>query len=193
MIPLPAGPASLWRAAPSGRLHPFALVNSALAANEFFETVAATEFLTEEARTLGAEPVVRFTLLPYPHPNGVDATGTFTHTSFISPQEIRAHYQGFAGGLWLSAPVKSKCGHFPTPAAVTWDWNSPGFDMTFSWRTAADLTALSAAPWEPLFYGQALQIQAYYQFRMTLEGWRCRACDDDDTVDDGFLAYAIEG
>lgn len=155
-------------------------------------TSPSADFTIQEALNLGARPWARFIISPFYHPNGVDGEGNFSHTAFVSPDRIQADYEGFASGYWQSEAIHSKCGLFPTAAVITWDYNSPAFTMIFAWRTAATLSALNAASWTTLTNGITIQIQQFYQFKLTLAGKRCWARYGSNPITD-FTAYAMAG
>jgi hypothetical protein len=78
-----------------------------------------------------------------------------------------------------------------SPAVATWTWNSPGFDSLLYWRGADDLTALAAAAWTLINQGDTIQILPYYQFKLTLEGYRAWAVDASGDADN-FTAWAVD-
>ena len=139
---------------------------------------ASAEYKAYEAMTVGATPVVRATFLPYLWPNGINATGEFNECAYVAPDRIQADYHGFTGGSWISPVLTSNLQVTSSSAIITWDWNSPGFDSLLYYRGAIDETALSAAAWTLVNQGDTIQVYPYYQFKLTIEGYRAWAEED---------------
>jgi len=149
---------------------------------------ATDEYKAYEALRFGATPAIRITLSPYEWPAGITAEGTFTHCTFSAPDKVLADYEGFAGGLWLSEILSS--GSFVDgQAVITWTWNSPGYDMILSYRGATTLSGLAAASWTALSQGDTMPITPYYQFRLTIEGYRAWTAESEEEAD-AFTAWA---
>jgi len=143
---------------------------------------AGAEYQEYEALVTGAAPAVRASILPYFWPTGVNADGSFTSCIYVGPDRIQADYEGFTGGEWIS-PVLTANLQVPTsPAVVTWDYNTPGFDSLLYYRGANDTTALAASAWTLVNQGDTIQIFPFYQFKLTLEGYRAWA-EDSSTGD----------
>ena len=151
---------------------------------------ATDEFKAYEAMTVGATPAVRASFLPYLWPNGVNADGDFVECAFIAPDRIQAHYHGFASGSWVSEVLSVSLQVTTSPAVLTWEWNYPGFDMVVYYRGAADATLLAAAAWTEVNSGDTIQIYPYYQFKLTLAGYRAWAENALGDAGD-FSAYAV--
>ena len=150
---------------------------------------ASDLYKEQESRTIGATPAVRATFLPYIWPNGVNGDGTFAHCSFISPDRIQADYEGFIGGEWISE-VQSIDLQIPfSPVVLTFVSNYPGYNFAFYYRAAETTALLAVADWIAISSGEIFQIYPFYQFRMTLEGYRAWTVDDPSDADD-FTAWA---
>jgi|GEM_PF-4710657 hypothetical protein len=134
--------------------------------------LASADFIAYEALTIGAQPAVRAVFLPYIWPNGVNADGNFVECSFISTDRIQADFHGFTGGYWISEALISNLQEPTSPAVITWDWNSPGYDLAVFYRSANDITAFAAAAWTAIESGDTIIIYPYYQFKITIEGVR---------------------
>jgi hypothetical protein len=141
------------------------------------------DYLTYEALLVGATPEVRASFLPYYWPNEVDGGGTFAHCRYVAPDRIQADYEGFSGGSWISEVITSNVQLSSSPAVITWGWNSPGFVSTFYYRGAATAAALAVAAWVEIHQGDTIQIYPYYQFKLTLEGYRAWAVDTEAQAD----------
>ena len=153
---------------------------------------ASAEYQAYEAQLIGATPAVRVTFLPYVWPNGVNADGEFVHCAYVAPDRIQADYEGFTGGGWFSEVLTAANLQVPSsPAVVSFDWNSPGFDMIVYWRAASTSDLLATAPWNLVADGDTIQIEAFYQFKMTLDGYRAWAVDEVGDADD-WTAYAVD-
>ena len=150
---------------------------------------APPEYLTYEAMEIGATPAVRATFFPYLWPNGVNSSGDFNETSFVLPDRIQADYHGFSGGYWISEIITANIQVPNSPAVITFTWNSPGFNFLFFERGGDDLYEITTASWTQIVSGDTLQIQPYYQFKITLEGYRAWAEDNVGDADD-FTAWA---
>lgn len=150
----------------------------------------STDYTDQEALLLGATPAVRATFLPHLWPNGVDADGTFAHCSYVAPDRIQADYEGFSGGSWTSEVLTSNLQIPTSPAVITWDWNYLGFDALLYWRAATNTTDLAAAAWVLVNQGDTLDILPFYQFKLTLEGYRCWTANSVGEAND-FTAYAV--
>ena len=149
---------------------------------------ADAEYQAFEVQKLGASPAVRATFLPFLWPPGVNG-GAFTHCAFVAPGRIQADYAGFSGGQWISEVLNANLQIPTSPAVFTWGWNYPGFDGLLYWRTAANAADLAAAAWTLVNQGDTLNLQAFYQFKLTLEGYRAWAVDEVGDADD-FTAWA---
>jgi hypothetical protein len=152
---------------------------------------ASAEYQAYEAQRIGATPVVRATFLPYLWPNGVNADGQFVHCAYVAPDRIQADYEGFAGGSWISPVLTSNLQVPTSPAVVSWEWNYPGFDVLVYYRGADDLTALATEDWTLVNSGDTIQIYPFYQFKITLEGYRAWAEESLGAADD-FTAWAVD-
>ena len=150
---------------------------------------ASAEYQAYEAMKIGATPAIRATFLPYDWPAGINAEGDFVYCAYVAPDRVQADYKGFSGGSWVSPVLTSNLQVPTSPAVLTWKWNSPGFDMVLYWRGADNLTDLAAAAWILVNQGDTIQIQPFYQFRLTLEGYRAWAVDVIGDADD-FTAWA---
>ena len=136
---------------------------------------ASATYIEQEARAIGATPAVRATFLPYIWPNGLDGDGFFAHCAFIFSERVQADYEGFIGGEWISA-VQSIDLQIPfSPAVITFISNYPGYDFGFYYRMAETADLLTTAEWLPINSGETFQIYPFYQFKMTLEGYRAWA------------------
>ncbi len=154
-------------------------------------TSSSADFTTEEARLRGALPFCKVTISPYPHKPGLDGTGTFVNTSYVSLAEILATYAGFAAGSWVSAALPANLGYYPSPAVFTWDWNAPGFDLVVSWRSAATTAALAVTSWTAISSGDTVNLNAYCQWKIELTGYRAWVVDDPGDADD-WTVYAVD-
>jgi hypothetical protein len=152
---------------------------------------ATAAYLEQEALAIGATPAVRATILPYTWPPGVDGDGSFTHCAYVPPDRIQADYEGFTGGEWVSEIQEANLQVFDSPAVVTYTLNTPGFTSVLYWRGADNTTDLAAASWTALASGNSIDITPYYQFKLTMEGYRAWAIDDPGDADD-FTAYAVD-
>jgi hypothetical protein len=150
---------------------------------------AGAEYQQYEAMQMGATPAVRISFSPYVWPNGVNDLGTSVECAFVAPDRIQADYHGFNGGYWISEVITSYA-QFASSAVITWDWNSPGFDLVVSWRYGNSAVECEAAAWEQIYSGDTLTIPAFYQFKLTIEGYRAWAVDEVGDADD-WTAYAI--
>ena len=138
---------------------------------------ASTSYIEQEARRIGATPVVRATFFPKIWPNGVNGDGTFAHCAFVSPDRVQADYEGFTGGEWISEVLEIALQIPYSPVVITYTNNYPGYDFAFYYRAAETAALLAAAAWTPISSGETFQIYPFYQFRMTLEGYRAWAVD----------------
>jgi hypothetical protein len=152
---------------------------------------ASAEYKAYEAQLIGATPVFRASFLPKYWPSGVNADGDFVHCAYVAPDRIQADYEGFSGGYWISPVLTANLQVSTSPAVITWGWNSPGFDSLVYYRGAADPAALAAASWTLVNNGDTIQIYPYYQFKLTLEGFRAWAVDDPGDAD-AFTAWAVD-
>ena len=144
---------------------------------------ATDEYKAYEALPRGTTPSIRATFLPYYWSNGINADGEFNECAFVTPDRIQADYHGFTGGYWIS-PVLTANLQVPfSPAIASWNWNYPGFDVLLYWRGADSITALATTDWTLLEQGGTVQIYPYYQFMLTLEGYRAWAVEDPDSND----------
>jgi len=150
---------------------------------------AGADYLSKEALQIGAIPVIRATLLPYLWPDGIDAAGSFVDCAYVSPNRIQANYEGFTGGSWISSILTANLQISSSSAVITWAWNSPGFDLVLYWRGAMSTSALVAASWVLVTNGNTPQIQPYYQFKLTIDGYRSWAIDSSGDADN-FTAWA---
>ena len=149
---------------------------------------AGAEYQEYEALQMGATPAVRISFSPYTWPNGVNALGTFVECAYVPPDRIQAHYHGFSGGYWISEVITSYA-QFESPAVITWNWNAPGFDLVVYWRYGNSAAECAAASWEAIESGDTLIIPAFYQFKITMEGYRAWAVDAVGDAD-AWTAYA---
>jgi hypothetical protein len=150
---------------------------------------ASAAYKAIEALKSGAIPALRAVLTPFLWPNGVNVDGTFVECTYYAPDRVQADYHGFSGGYWISPALNSQLQVTSSPATITWGWNSPGFDSLLYWRFGNSLAALAAASWVLLTQGGTIQIAPYYQFKLTLEGYRAWAEDSAGGADD-FTAWA---
>ena len=146
-------------------------------------------FTTEEAKLRGAAPIALFSFLPFYHGAGIDGGGTFLESSYVAPDKILATYEGFASGYWISEIMSANLGRYPSPAVLSLDYNTPGYTMTFYWRSAPTSARVSASSWTALAPGDTVQVYAYYQWKVAWAGYRCWAQDPGDAEDD-FTAWA---
>jgi len=151
---------------------------------------AGPAYLACEAQAIGATPVTRATFFPYPWPNGVSAAGDFVQCAFVSPDRIQAHYHGFTGGYWISPALTANLQVPTSPAVISWQWNCPGFNLLLYYRGGDDPSALAAAAWTLVNQGGTIQIYSYYQFKLTLMGYRAWAENALSDAGD-FTAYAV--
>lgn len=155
---------------------------------------AAADFIAQEALAHGARPAVRVVLAPHYWPDGVDAEGDFVSCSFVAPDRIQGDCEGFVAGSWISDPVFIDLQFSPAAAVITFTLNEAGNDCALYYRAAPDLTTLAAESWTAITSGETLDLQSYYQFKLTLAGFRCWAEDGatgDRDLDLEWLAELI--
>jgi len=158
---------------------------------------APAEWLAYEAQQMGAQPSIRISILPYLWPTGVNVDGSFTHVFFVTPDrlesfdQVEGDGQPFSGGIWESEVVDSKMQVETSPAVITWDWNCPGFVQVVYWRGAGTEADVATESYVALTNGATIDLPPYYQFKMTLEGYRAWAIDNLLALDD-FDAYATD-
>jgi hypothetical protein len=152
---------------------------------------ALAEYIEYEAQPRGATPAVRATFFPYLWPNGVNAGGEFAHCAYVAPDRIQADYEGFTGGEWISEVLTANLQVSESPAVITYQWNYPGFTGLLYYRAAETAALLAVAGWTPIESGDTIQIRNFYQFKLTLEGYRAWAVDDPGDAN-GFTAYAVD-
>lgn len=138
---------------------------------------ASVDYIAQESKTIGATPAVRATFLPYIWSNGIGSSGSFVNCIYKSPDRIQADYEGFASGSWISPQLTANLQVTYSPAVITWDWNYPGFDVLLYYRGAEDLTTLVTETWILVNQSDTVQIYPYYQFKITISGYRAWAED----------------
>ena len=152
---------------------------------------ASADYIAYEAQKIGATPAVRATFLPYLWLPGVNADGTFAHCAYVAPDRIQADSGGFSGGYWISPVLTANMQVDTSPAKLSWTWNTVGYALLIYYRAADDETALAAASWTLVNEGGTVQIAPFYQFKLTLEGFRAWAVDASGDADD-FTAWAVD-
>lgn len=167
---------------------------------------ASAEYLAYEALPFKPRPAVRATFYPYLWPQGINVDGEFVECAFVAPDRVQADYHGFTSGYWISAVVATNMQVSASNAVITFIWNSPGFDLVVYYRAAESTTDLAAAAWTAIESGDTIAVKPFYQFKMTLEGYRAWAVDDMDSGEswadsaysgdsndpDDFTAYAVD-
>ena len=151
-------------------------------------TPPSPDFLAQEARLHGATPVLWFVFLPYYFDNGIESGATFDEASYSPAYGFLADYHGFAFGSATTLVKEIVLGRYPTPAVVTWDWNTPGYTMTVEWRSAMTVAGLAMASWGAITNGGTVQIYRFYQWRITWAGYR--AWSSPDGSSNSFTAFA---
>jgi hypothetical protein len=146
-------------------------------------TAPSAAFLAQEALLHGATPVIWFVFLPYYFANGIESGATFNNASYVATDKFLAD-DGAAVDPTATTLVKEiTLGRYPTPAVISWDYNSPGYTMALEWRSSMTSAGIAAASWTAVGSGDTVQIYRYYQWRVTWTGYRSWASPDGSSTD----------
>jgi len=134
-------------------------------------------FAAEEARRVGAQPVLRHRFYPFCYDPGLgEGRGSYTNSHYRQYFGVQADV-GAAAAEWVSEALATGQ---PQEVEVATEWREAGlgYVVSLQWRTAATAEGLAGAAWLDLSNGGTAGLLPYYQLRVTWSQIACYFTDD---------------